>query len=335
MKVYTVSTDGTPYYSGTSGGITYNVNSSGVITNSNSAAVTGTAGFPTWNFNHTPAAVAHTYYIPTTPVLSSSFTPLGLSDDFGVALDGIPFDPLTSTCGTTSQATANKCSYRLEGRLQVTPSTPSSSYTTLRLGFDVHNGHSQSNPNAYHYHGIPCGIVASAGASPLIACNPMSTSNTWSNLPSTPVVVGYARDGYPMVVQNGVYSSYSVVTSASSGRTVAVSTSYPLGSFSADMTTLGTTGTSFTATNLPTNTVLGDFKYTGPSGYGTSTSALGRCNEAPNTTSTIKTLDGQQAAYVYYVTPNFPMIPRCLIGNTDGPTTTTQGFYHYSANSSD
>ncbi|MBF0173822.1 MAG: YHYH protein [Magnetococcales bacterium] len=313
MVVYTVTSDGTPFYG-----------------DGNSA------GFPTWTYTHTPAAVSNTYYIPGAPTLAGTaaspvYTPLGLANSLGVALDGVPFDPLTSTCETTNRSASNACSFRLEGRLQTDPSTPGSPYATKRLGFDTHNGHSQSNPNAYHYHAIPCGISWGSGTA-AITCNPMASNsaNAWNNLPSTATGVGYARDGYPIVVQKGVYASYSVVTAAATGRptTNTTDTSNALGNFSADMTTLVTSGTTFTQATLPANKTLGDFVYTGPSTLGTSTTALGLCNEAPNTNPDLKTLGGETAAYVYYLTPNFPMVPRCLIGVTDGATETTQGFYH-------
>ncbi|MEO5329591.1 MAG: YHYH protein [Magnetococcus sp. THC-1_WYH] len=317
FNVYTVTSDGVPYYG------------SGYA-----------AGFPSLPYNHTPAAVSHTYLIPATPALNGGnasspvYTPLGLANDFGVALDGIPFDPLTSFCGGDARSASNSCSYRLEARLQTDPSSPSSNYTTGRLGFDVHNGHSQLNPNAYHYHGIPCGIAYIAGGGST-ASTPFTTTNgicknDWSGVPATATIVGYAKDGYPIVIQKGVYSSYSVVTTAGDGRPTsnASDTTNALGNWSADMNTLVTSGSTFTQANLPSNKTLGDFTYTGPSTVGTATTALGLCNETANTDANIKTLDGQKAAYAYYLTPNFPMTPRCLIGVTDGPTENTQGFYH-------
>jgi len=310
VSVYAVQSDGTPYYG----------------TNNTAGFVSG------WGYNHTPAAVAYTFYIPGSPALAGTatspiYTPLGLANSLGVAFDGIPFDPLTSVCGGTYHSNSNACTFRLEGRLQTVPSTSSSPYTTKRLGFDVHDGHSQTNPNAYHYHGIPCGISWGGGTT-VVTCNPMSSSNTWSTLPSTATMVGYARDGYPMVVQSGVYSSYSAVSNTSRPTSNTTDTSNAVGNWSADMGTLVSSGTTFTQANLPSTKTLGDFQYTGPSTLGTSTSALGLCNEAPNTDSSIKTLGGSTAAYVYYLTPNFPMVPRCLVGVTDGPTETTQGFYH-------
>lgn len=310
VSVYQITSDGIPYY-----------------------GTNNAAGFPSATYTHTPASVSYTYYVPASPALTGTaaspiYTPVGLADDFGVAFDGIPFDPLTSDCKGTASTTAN-CPFRLEGRLQATPWAKTNAYTTGRLGFDIHNGHTQSN-GAYHYHGIPCGI--STGGAALATCNPSGSSSPWGTLPSSPVVVGYARDGYPIVVQAGVYASYTVVTasnvSASRPTTNPSDSTNAYGNWSQDMVSLVTSGSTFTQARLPSNKVLADFVYTGPSSLGTSTTALGLCNEATNSNSTIQTLDGKMANYVYYLTPNFPMVPRCLIGITDGPTTNTQGFYH-------
>ncbi|MBS4098744.1 MAG: YHYH protein [Sulfuricella sp.] len=295
----------------------------------------GSAAFPPGvSYTHTPSAKSYTYYIPVTPALAGTsaapkYTPVGLSNDFGVALDGVPFDPLTSYCGTDSaRSTVNTCSYRVEARLQTDPKTKTSAYTAKRLGFDVHNGHSQSD-GAYHYHGITCGIVTTSGGSSAFTCDPTSTADAtpFAHISKT-TIVGFARDGYPIIVQGGIFASYAVVTAAGSGRpTVTGYTS--LGNFSMDMSRLVSSGTTFT---MPTSKTFADFTYTGPSGYGTSTSALGLCNEAANTNPAITLLDGKtMAAYAYYLTPNFPMIPRCLIGVADGSTgspTNNQGFYH-------
>ena len=315
VSVYTLSSDGTPYY-GTS----------------------GVAGFPSNTYANTPAAQSYTFYIPASPTLSGTsaspvYTPGGMANDIGVAADGVPFDPLTSFClSSSAPSTSNACAYRLEALLQSPPTTSSSPYTGNRVSIDQHNAHTQPG-GLYHYHSIPCGILTTAGGSALASCNPSATSGAWTQLPSKATVVGYARDGYPIVVKSGVYSSYSAVTTAGSGRPAAsangLDSTNAYGNWSADLTTLLSAGsTTFTQAKLPTTKTLGDFTYTGPSTLGTSTSKLGLCNEAPNSDSTIQTLNGKTAAYVYYLTPNFPMVPRCLIGVTDAATTNVQGFLH-------
>jgi len=342
VSTYLVSSNGTPYY----GSCTSSVANSTATCSLNSS----TAGFQVWaSQSHTPAAVAHNYYIPVKPALAAGtsssplYTPLGVADSLGVALDGIPFDPLTGVCAeSSSSVVANssslKCNFRVEGRLQTTQSTsvmPSSSaYTTQRLGFDPHNGHNQAS-GAYHYHGIPCGIAL--GGAPFVTCTPMNSTSPWTALPSAATVVGYARDGYPIVVKAGVYSSYSTVTSASSSNRPAIGSSsgttttyFPYGAFSMDMSVL-LSGKS-TTFSMPSSKTMGDFVYNGPSGYGTGTGTnkLGLCNEAPNTDASIKSISGDTAGYVYYLTPNFPMIPRCLVGVTDAANVSTGGlgFYH-------
>lgn len=340
VSTYLVASNGKPYY----GSCTANATNSTATCSTTSS----TAGWQTWSGqSHSPSEQSYKYYIPITPTLANGsstsplYTPLGVKDKFGVALDGTPFDPLTGVCAESSTsvvATSSslKCSYRVEGRLQTTQSTsttPSSSaYTTQRLGFDPHNGHNQST-GAYHYHGIPCGIAI--GGAPFVTCTPMNSTTPWTSLPSSATVVGYARDGFPIVVKAGVYSSYSTVTAAATtsrpaiGSSTGTATSYfPYGAFSMDMSTL-VSGTS-TTFSMPTNKTMGDYVYNGPTGYGTGTSAnkLGLCNEAPNTDSSVKSISGGTASYVYYLTPNFPMIPRCLIGLTDAANVSGNlGFY--------
>ena len=340
VSTYLVSSDGTPYYNSC---VANTANSTAACSTTSS-----TAGFQTWSGQaHNPSKQSYSYYVPTTPTLANGtsssplYTPLGVMDKFGVALDGIPFDPLTgvfaeSSTKVVTTSTNLKCSYRVEGRLQTTQSTsttPSSSaYTTQRLGFDPHNGHNQST-GAYHYHAIPCGIAI--GGAPFVTCTPMNSTTPWASLPTSATVVGYARDGFPIVVKAGVYSSYSTVTAAATTSRPAIGAStgtaasyFPYGAFSMDFSTL-LSGTS-TTFSLPTNKTMGDYVYNGPSGYGTATTAnkLGLCNEAPNTDSSIKSISGATAAYVYFITPNFPMIPRCLIGLTDAPNVSGNlGFY--------
>ncbi|MBF0425935.1 MAG: YHYH protein [Magnetococcales bacterium] len=309
VAVVVITADGVPYY-----------------------GTNGAAGFESASYLHTASKQSYTYKIPSSPALAGSatagtYTPVSLAGDFGVASDGVPFDPLTSRCNGVAGSTSTTCTWRVEGLLQSSPGTTTSQYTTGRLGFDSHDGHVMSS-GAYHYHGIPCGIVVSSGSTTtkLLSCQP-TTSSGWGNLSTSPVTVGYARDGYPIVVKSGVYASYSVVTSASSGRPSLTAYS-TLGNFAMDMSTLVASGaTTFT---MPSSKSFGDFTYTGPtSGYGT-TSKLGLCNEAANTDTSVKTIAGATAAYAYYLTPNFPMVPRCLIGITENTSSTTnqQGFYH-------
>ena len=343
VATYAVTSNGTPYYKN--------------CTQSNytvTCAATASAGAQTWTGQSNAwAAVTQTFYVPTTPALAGTssaaqYTPLGVADAFGVALDGTPYDPLTGVCAESSSSivahsSSTKCAYRVEGRLQATQNTSTTSYTnagsyltTGRLGFDPHNGHNQAS-GVYHYHGIPCGIASKEGGSALISCSPMSTSSPWNGLPASATLVGYARDGYPIVVQTGVYSSYSTVTSVASttaGRpatsSTCANTTCTAGNFSMDMSTLVTSGTTF---SMPSSKTFADFVYNGPTtgyGTGTGTNKLGLCNEAPNPSpTTIKTISGGTAAYVYYLTPNFPMVPRCLIGLTDAANISgALGFYH-------
>ena len=97
------------------------------------------------------------------PEAAASSTAIGMYP-FGVAINGIPFDP-----------SANEWWHR----------NPRSGWQyeamTLgpRLGLDQNNAHVQPN-GAYHYHGLPVGLV-----------------NKIANHPK-PLLLGYAADGFPI-----------------------------------------------------------------------------------------------------------------------------------------
>lgn len=86
---------------------------------------------------------------------------------FGVALNGVPFDP------GTAELWRNDPNWRydaLSGK--------------INLGLDSSNAHVQPN-GAYHYHGLPNGLINAIGVSDAM------------------VKVGYAADGFPIYNVNG------------------------------------------------------------------------------------------------------------------------------------
>lgn len=92
----------------------------------------------------------------------ATFAPL-----FGVAVNGIPFDP------GTAELWNNDFNWRYEALTG-----------SINLGVDSSNAHVQPN-GAYHYHGIPKGLVEKLGSQ-----NKM-------------ILVGYASDGFPVYSQFG------------------------------------------------------------------------------------------------------------------------------------
>lgn len=108
----------------------------------------------------------HEYRVPVKPEQARRITPLE-RQPFGVALNGIPFDPGTAEfwrrdprSGWNMEALSGK----------------------INLGLDQSNAHVQPD-GSYHYHGIPTGLVS------------LLTNKTDE---SGMVLVGYAADGFPI-----------------------------------------------------------------------------------------------------------------------------------------
>lgn len=135
--------------------------------------------FPNANNPNTISTQSYSFSMPTEPVTNRSVT----STDryvFGVALNGVIFDPATAEFWNNDRSSG--WNYEAFG-----PQTRS-------LGLDSSNAHVQPN-GAYHYHGIPDGLydrLASAAG---------------------PTLIGYAADGFP------IYGplSYADANDASSG----------------------------------------------------------------------------------------------------------------------
>jgi hypothetical protein len=102
---------------------------------------------------------------------------------FGVALDGVPFDPGTAEFWRNDRASGWNYD-ALSGAMD--------------LGMDVHHAHVQPN-GAYHYHGIPTGLVGQLhGGSGLVQ-------------------VGYAADGFPIYVSPGLKPGYRLKSGTRQG----------------------------------------------------------------------------------------------------------------------
>ena len=94
---------------------------------------------------------------------------------FGIALDGVPFDP------GTAEFWRNDPRSGWHGEAMTAPPP--------RLGLDMNNAHVQPT-GAYHYHGIPNSL-----------CRRLTARDGRT-------LVGYAADGYPIYVESGLKSSY-------------------------------------------------------------------------------------------------------------------------------
>lgn len=128
----------------------------------------GIGAFPNRNNPNTIAPQRYAFRVPAKPKLATNTTPLGLWP-FGIALNGVPFDP---------------------GAAEFWNGDPRSGWQyeplsgAVNLGLDRNNAHVQPN-GAYHYHGVPVGLVAQLGDGKRM------------------ILVGYAADGFPVYARYG------------------------------------------------------------------------------------------------------------------------------------
>lgn len=133
----------------------------------------GAGRFPNAGNPHSIRVQRYRFRMPAAPRPTGKTTSLGMGL-FGVALDGVPFDP---------------------GTAEFWRNDPSSGWNydalsgALDLGMDIHHAHVQPN-GAYHYHGIPTGLV--------------ERLHSGAGL----VHVGYAADGFPVYAGAALESGY-------------------------------------------------------------------------------------------------------------------------------
>ncbi|MEM1109375.1 MAG: YHYH protein [Planctomycetota bacterium] len=97
---------------------------------------------------------------------------------FGVALNGVPFDPGTAEIWSPNGRTRGRDAPRDGWRYEAITGG-------INLGLDDHHAHVQST-GAYHYHGLPTGVYEAAAGKPT------------SKRPDQMIMVGYAADGFPI-----------------------------------------------------------------------------------------------------------------------------------------
>lgn len=110
----------------------------------------------------------HRFRIPLHPRRASQITPLRMQP-FGIALNGIPFDPFAAEWWNGDPASG----------WQYEPMSGA-----VNLGLDDSHAHVQPT-GAYHYHGIPTGLVQKLAST------------------SAPLLLGYAADGFPIYGPDG------------------------------------------------------------------------------------------------------------------------------------
>ncbi len=134
-----------------------------------------TGSFPNRGNPNRISAQNYRVQVPLRPAVASQVTPLprGL---FGIALNGVMFDPSTAEFWNNDPRSGWNYD-ALSGRID--------------LGVDRNNAHVQPS-GAYHYHGIPTGLLDRL------------------RQPGRPVMIGYSADGFPMYGPQG----YRVATDA-------------------------------------------------------------------------------------------------------------------------
>lgn len=108
----------------------------------------------------------HLFRVPLQPQIAAHLSE-AQRQPFGVALNGVPFDP------GTAEFWNDDPNWRYEALSGF-----------INLGLDNNNAHVQPN-GAYHYHGLPIGLIGQLRAEKKIA------------------LVGYAADGFPIYTQYG------------------------------------------------------------------------------------------------------------------------------------
>lgn len=127
------------------------------------------------------SAQSYSFTVDATPNVSSQSTVYrGL---FGVAINGVPFDPGTAEVWQGDRTSG--WNYDALGG-------------AIALGLDANNAHVQPT-GAYHYHGLPIGLMQDLD---------------WSQSSHSPLL-GYAADGFPIYALTGVVDGDVAMVSAS------------------------------------------------------------------------------------------------------------------------
>lgn len=124
--------------------------------------------FPNRGNPNTISAQSYTFRMPAHPQMAESITPLGMNP-FGVAVNGVPFDPGAAEWWNNDPGFGWQYE-ALSGK--------------INLGMDQNHAHVQPN-GAYHYHGLPTGLIAQLGEGQRM------------------LLIGYAADGFPIYEQYG------------------------------------------------------------------------------------------------------------------------------------
>ncbi len=149
-----------------------------------------TGQFPNSGNPHHIEAQQYVYRVPARPEVAARPTQLGMGGSFGVAINGVPFDP----------GAAEFFNGQMGSRWQYEPLSGA-----IALGIDASHAHVQPS-GAYHYHGLPDGLLDNVHLDPE-AHSPL---------------IGWAADGFP------IYAMYGYQDSEQESKIVSLRSSYKL-----------------------------------------------------------------------------------------------------------
>jgi len=211
--------------------------------------------FPNAHNPNTIQAQHYHFKMPLYPQMAKTIVELQGFEDFGVGIDGVPFDP-----GTAEFWNGNP-----EWRYEALSGK-------INLGLDQNNAHVQPN-GAYHYHGLPTDLLVG------------QSSSEHSKL------IGYAADGFP------IYAKYGYVQASFKASGIKeLKSSWKLRPGDRPAGPGGAFDGTFTQ----------DYMYVAGAGD------LDECNGRYGVTP-----EYPAGTYHYFITADFPIVPRCFKGNPD------------------
>jgi hypothetical protein len=147
-----------------------------------------TGQFPNRNNPNRITAQVYAFRVPLQPIKAGTPTFYRPSHLFGVALNGVVFDPNTAEFWKNDP----RSGWMIEALSGAVP-----------LGFDRNNAHVQPD-GSYHYHGVPVGLVEKLAAEKGAARDSL-------------MQIGWAADGFPIYVDPTARSSWRIKLSREAG----------------------------------------------------------------------------------------------------------------------
>ncbi len=226
-----------------------------------------TGSFPNSGNPNSIGTVFSSRYVTLEPEHTGSTTSMA---EFGVTLDGVKLER------DTAESYNNAGIWRYEAITAGLAAGTSAGAAFTWLGTDCNNAHVQPT-GAYHYHGLPEGLIDRLGEGDAAA--------------ATMILGGYAADGFPFYLRYGHADPEDAASAL-----VAVNGSWELRSGTRSSGPGGEYDGTFRE----------DWEYVADSGD------LDECNGRFGVTP-----EHPGGIYHYYLTDDYPFIPRCVYGTPD------------------